>query len=181
MGDSQLGPGCAEGVCGEARWSLRFASGEPELRHLPRGFLYRAPLPRTKLTSPAPAARFEGVLELPNPPAAHSAAAPLSPAPPDSTSSPAPRPRHPRHALWPRHPRQAPGLDILATPSGLDILARPPGLDILATPSGLDILARPPGLDILTLALLPTVALRVAVAHDRARRLAGDGRAQLGL
>ncbi len=64
VGDSQLGPGHAEGSCGEARWSLRFASEEPELRHLPHGLLYRAPLPRTKLTSPAPAARFEGSLEL---------------------------------------------------------------------------------------------------------------------
>ena len=37
---------------------------EPELRHLPRRWLYRAPLPRTKLTSPAPAASFDGALEL---------------------------------------------------------------------------------------------------------------------
>ncbi len=59
------GPRSAEGACGEARWSLRFASEEPELRHLPHALLYRAPLPRTKLTSPAPAARFEGTLELP--------------------------------------------------------------------------------------------------------------------
>jgi len=60
-----LGPGRAEGRCGEASWSLRFASEEGELRHLPRGWLYRAPLPRTKLTSPAPAARLDGELELP--------------------------------------------------------------------------------------------------------------------
>jgi hypothetical protein len=64
VGDSQLGPERAEGACGEARWSLSFASEETELRHLPHALLYRAPLPRTKLTSPAPAARFEGVLEL---------------------------------------------------------------------------------------------------------------------
>lgn len=64
VGESVLGPGHAEGTCGAARWSLRFASEEPELRHLPRAFLYRAPLPRTKLTSPAPAARFEGTLTL---------------------------------------------------------------------------------------------------------------------
>jgi hypothetical protein len=57
-------PQRAEGACGAARWSLRFASTEPELRHLPREWLYRAPLPRTKLTSPAPAASFDGVLEL---------------------------------------------------------------------------------------------------------------------
>ncbi len=64
VGDSLLGPGRAEGTCGDARWALRFASREPELRHLPRDFLYRAPLPRTKLTSPAPAARFEGTMVL---------------------------------------------------------------------------------------------------------------------
>jgi hypothetical protein len=61
---ARLTPERAEGACGAARWSLRFASAEPELRHLPREWLYRAPLPRTKLTSPAPAASFDGVLEL---------------------------------------------------------------------------------------------------------------------
>ncbi len=64
-GDSRLGPGIAEGVCGPARWSLRFGSSEPELRHLKQSWLYRAPLPRTKLTSPAPAASFDGTIELP--------------------------------------------------------------------------------------------------------------------
>jgi hypothetical protein len=64
VGDSWFGPTRAEGTCGAASWSLRFASREPELRHLPRAFLYRAPVPRTKLTSPAPAARFEGTLVL---------------------------------------------------------------------------------------------------------------------
>ncbi len=65
-GDSRLGPGLAQGNCGPARWSLRFASEEPELRHLKQGWLYKAPLPRTKLTSPAPAASFEGTIELPD-------------------------------------------------------------------------------------------------------------------
>src|SRR6202035_2267993 len=58
--DSRFGPGVAEGVCGPARWSLRFAGNEPELRHFKQSWLYRAPLPRTKLTSPTPAASFEG-------------------------------------------------------------------------------------------------------------------------
>jgi hypothetical protein len=61
---SAIGPGRAEGRCGAARWSLRFAAGHPELRHLSPAWLYRAPLPRTKLSSPAPAASFDGVLEL---------------------------------------------------------------------------------------------------------------------
>jgi hypothetical protein len=54
----------AQGSCGAARWSLSVSSQEPELRHLPREWMYRAPLPRTKLTSPAPAAIFNGVLEV---------------------------------------------------------------------------------------------------------------------
>jgi hypothetical protein len=63
--DSHLSPGEAQGSCGPARWSLRFTSEEPELRHLRRSWLYRAPLPRTKLTSPAPRAGFDGTVELP--------------------------------------------------------------------------------------------------------------------
>jgi hypothetical protein len=64
VGDAVLGPGRAEGACGAANWSLRIAATEPELRHLPRAWMYRAPLPRTKLSSPAPAARFDGTLVL---------------------------------------------------------------------------------------------------------------------
>lgn len=65
IGDARLSPSEAHGTCGQASWSLRFASPEAELRHLPRAWMYRAPWPRTKLTSPAPLARFDGVLELP--------------------------------------------------------------------------------------------------------------------
>ena len=61
---AQMGPGQAEGSCGAASWSLRFESEEPELRHLRPNWLYRSPLPRTKLMSPAPAARFTGILDL---------------------------------------------------------------------------------------------------------------------
>jgi hypothetical protein len=64
VGDSVIGPGRADGSCGDARWSLRFAAQHPELRHLAPALLYRTPLPRTKLTSPAPAASFDGVLRL---------------------------------------------------------------------------------------------------------------------
>ncbi len=63
-GRARIGPEGAEGECGPARWSLRFAAEAPELRHLRPRLLYRTPLPRTKLTSPAPLARFDGVLEL---------------------------------------------------------------------------------------------------------------------
>jgi hypothetical protein len=65
LGEAQFGPESATGACGGARWSLSIVSPEPELRHLPSAWMYRARLPRTKLTSPAPAARFDGVLELP--------------------------------------------------------------------------------------------------------------------
>jgi hypothetical protein len=61
---SSFGPGRAQGSCGPASWELNFRATAPELRHLPRGWLYRTPLPRTKLTSPAPDAVFEGTLEL---------------------------------------------------------------------------------------------------------------------
>jgi hypothetical protein len=64
IADATLGPAEAQGACGEASWSLGFTCTEPELRHLPRAWMYRAPLPRTKLTSPAPAATFEGTVEL---------------------------------------------------------------------------------------------------------------------
>jgi hypothetical protein len=43
-----------------AAWELSFAGREPPLRHLPRDWLYRAPLPRTKLESPRPAIRVSG-------------------------------------------------------------------------------------------------------------------------
>ncbi len=59
-----FGPSGADGTCGPAEWSLRLQECEPELRHLPREWLYRAPLPRTKLTSPAPLARLSGWVEI---------------------------------------------------------------------------------------------------------------------
>jgi len=61
---ASLTPGEAWGACGAARWSLRFASPEPELRHFPRQWLYRTPVPRTKLTTPIPGARFDGTVEI---------------------------------------------------------------------------------------------------------------------
>ena len=69
MDGARLTPREAEGSCGPARWSLRVACEEPELRHLARSWLYRTPLPRTKLTSPMPAASFDGSLELSGQPA----------------------------------------------------------------------------------------------------------------
>ncbi len=67
--DTSMGSGSSRGSCGPARWSLTFSSAEPELRHLSPELLYRAPLPRTKLTSPAPAASFDGTVEIDGRPA----------------------------------------------------------------------------------------------------------------
>jgi len=46
-----------------AAWELTAAGDEPGLRHLPRRWMYRAPLPRTKLESPRPDAVFAGWIE----------------------------------------------------------------------------------------------------------------------
>jgi hypothetical protein len=61
-----LGPTRAVGVASaggiDATWELEFETAERPLFHLPRGWMYSGPLPRTKLLSPAPAARFDGHL-----------------------------------------------------------------------------------------------------------------------
>jgi len=64
VGASEMGHGRVQGECGDARWSLGFTCEHPELHHLSPGWLYRTPLPRTKLTSPAPQAIFDGAVEL---------------------------------------------------------------------------------------------------------------------
>jgi hypothetical protein len=63
-----LEPGGAKGELRsktlDATWDLSFSDpGEP-FHHLPYGWMYRAPLPRTKFLSPYPAARFSGELEV---------------------------------------------------------------------------------------------------------------------
>ncbi len=68
IGDAVLRPGEASGGCGGARWALRFDAVDQPLAHLRPNWLYRAPVPRTKLTSPAPLARFSGIVELPGRP-----------------------------------------------------------------------------------------------------------------
>jgi hypothetical protein len=60
VGESRIGDAGAEGHAGEALWKLRFESSEPPLWHLPREWMYKAKLPRTKTLSPLPAASFEG-------------------------------------------------------------------------------------------------------------------------
>ncbi len=55
--------GRAEAQGRSAAWELEPAGEEPGLRHLPRAWMYRAPLPRTKLESPLPDAVFTGWVE----------------------------------------------------------------------------------------------------------------------
>jgi hypothetical protein len=68
IGESRFGPGDVSGRAtsdsADAAWELRFETPELPLRHLPRDWMYRAPIPRTKLLSPYPAARFEGYVNL---------------------------------------------------------------------------------------------------------------------
>jgi hypothetical protein len=64
IGDSRFSPGAVVGSAAsdalDAAWELELEPGDEPLRHLPREWMYRAPLPRTKLESPHPATRFSG-------------------------------------------------------------------------------------------------------------------------
>jgi hypothetical protein len=55
--------GSASAAGRSAAWELEAAGDEATLRHLPRAWMYRAPLPRTKLESPLPDAVFTGWVE----------------------------------------------------------------------------------------------------------------------
>jgi hypothetical protein len=64
VGEAALRPGGAAGALDGISWELHFEGGEPPLFHLPRDWMYGAALPRTKLLSPVPAARFDGSLSV---------------------------------------------------------------------------------------------------------------------
>lgn len=66
VGDSVFGPGGVHGAAGPAEWDLDWVSHEPPLRHLPKSFMYTAPLPRTKLESPHPTVSVSGRVTLNN-------------------------------------------------------------------------------------------------------------------
>jgi hypothetical protein len=63
VGEARIGADGASGSIEDGvSWELALEAAEEPLFHLPAGWMYRAPLPRTKLLSPAPAARFSGRL-----------------------------------------------------------------------------------------------------------------------
>ena len=65
VGEARIGPDGARGSIGdEVVWELRIEAREPPLLHLPRPWLYGAPLPRTKLASLAPSAFLSGRLSV---------------------------------------------------------------------------------------------------------------------
>jgi len=64
IGDSVMNQDRIEGRAGDAQWSLRVFRADRTLHHLPRNWMYRSPLPKTKPESPAPFARFEGEVEV---------------------------------------------------------------------------------------------------------------------
>jgi hypothetical protein len=58
---STFGPDAVRGSAGEdVSWDLRYESNEAPAYHLPRDWMYRAKIPRTKTLSPHPAALFSG-------------------------------------------------------------------------------------------------------------------------
>ena len=48
----------------EAQWELRFRDPEPPMFHLPKSWMYTAPVPRTKSLSAAPMLRLAGSLQI---------------------------------------------------------------------------------------------------------------------
>ena len=68
VGDAVLGDGRATGSVAtdalSASWDLSFSDEHEPFHHLPRDFLYNAPLPKTKFLSPYPNAVYNGSLEV---------------------------------------------------------------------------------------------------------------------
>jgi hypothetical protein len=60
IGEATFGAARAVGAVEGVAWDLGISGGEPPLFHLPSDWMYRTRLPRTKLITPVPAARFEG-------------------------------------------------------------------------------------------------------------------------
>ena len=61
IGDGRIGAdGCSGAIPGLAAWELRFEGGEPPFPYLPKDWMYRGKLPRTKALSLRPAVRVSG-------------------------------------------------------------------------------------------------------------------------
>jgi hypothetical protein len=60
IGGSRFEPGAVAGEALDASWRLSYQGSEPPLFHLPRDWMYRAPVPRTKTLSPHPSTTFSG-------------------------------------------------------------------------------------------------------------------------
>jgi hypothetical protein len=67
VGDARFEPGRLTGRAAseplDAAWDLALAGDDPPFHYLPRGWMYRARIPRTKALSPYPAARLDGWLQ----------------------------------------------------------------------------------------------------------------------
>ena len=57
VGESSFGPDGVHGGAGPATWDLTWTGDEPPLRHLPKSFMYSAPLPQDEAGEPAAARR----------------------------------------------------------------------------------------------------------------------------
>jgi hypothetical protein len=68
IGEGEIGAGFARGRAAAggraAAWDLEFDGAEAPLRHLPYDWMYRAPVPRTKLESRLPDTHFQGWVEI---------------------------------------------------------------------------------------------------------------------
>ena len=60
IGQSTFGPAGASGGTDDSAYDIRWTGDAAPLRHLPREWMYRAPLPRTKLESPRPSITLSG-------------------------------------------------------------------------------------------------------------------------
>lgn len=60
IGDSRVGPASASGSTDGSAWELEFSGESPAFPYLPRGWMYTAPVPRTKAVSLYPLATFTG-------------------------------------------------------------------------------------------------------------------------
>ena len=61
---SRLAPGVVAGSAGDAGWDLRFADAAAPFAYLPRAWMYRARVPKTKALAMHPTATFRGRVQI---------------------------------------------------------------------------------------------------------------------